>query len=186
MNLCSGDGTLAPARYAIPTDPAVLHWAGSTDVTPCSTVACSACGCAVRSVDNARFDGGPDNVEALYELSDPFQSPEMTTSPQSRVYFCRCSFFDCSASMGLFLRYEVPQLELPKSWTCSGHPTLDLPTEIDGVTVPDTVHWGCLLIATFRRPIDPEDTQRWPLWVERVYGRLAGTPHRGDGGRVQP
>jgi hypothetical protein len=179
MNFCAGDGTVAPTDYAVPADPAIFHWAGSPVVTPCSAVACSKCDCPVRWVDRASFDGDNDELAALYELSDPFAAPGVTgPGGDARLYFCRCDWFDCNTSMGLFLRWEVPQLGLPGSWTCGGHPTLDLPTEIGGETVPADVNWAQLLATTFQQPVDDADTHRWPRWVDLVYGRVTGTPHQ--------
>lgn len=179
MNRCIGDGTLAPARYAVPADAAVFHWVGNPAVTPCSALACSGCGASVRWIDRARFDGDADELEALHDLPDPLASPSVTAPVgESRLYFCRCDALDCTTSMGLFLRWDLPHLGMPTSWSCGGHPPLQLPADIGGETIPADVHWGRLLTATFRQPIDPEDTHRWPLWVEEVYGRLAGTPHQ--------
>ncbi|NOY24487.1 MAG: hypothetical protein GXP62_01305 [Oligoflexia bacterium] len=179
MNQCRGDGTVAPIDNAVPTDPTVFNWAGNPEVTPCSALACSRCECSVRWADRAVFHGGRDEIGSLYGLTDPFESPAVDgPSGSNRLYFCRCAWFNCTTSMGLFLRFELPQLGLPESWLCGGHPPIGLPTAIGGEVIPADVHWGHLLAATFRRPIDPKDTHRWPMWVERVYGRLAGTPHQ--------
>ncbi len=179
MNRCAGDGTVAPSENPIPTDPTVFNWRGNPSVTPCSAIACSACKATVRWVDGGWYDGTNAQLEALYELANPLDGPDVHGPREGiRLYFCRCKSFNCSTSMGLFLRWEVAQLGLPEPWSCGGHPTLALPLEVGGETIPADVHWGHLLTATFQKPVDPEDAHRWPQWVQQVYGRLAGTPHQ--------
>lgn len=177
-NFCSGRGLLGQSRRPIPDAPDVFAYPGRSDVVLCSNVRCSRCGLQVRSNNGLTVAGGLDVLPSAYGAKDPLTVDGVSYGVGSqRLYFCNCAYYVAGGVVSLAMVHELPQLALPRTWACGGHPVLSLPTQVGGIDLPVEPDWAQLIRTTFRLSIDPARPRASVHWLQGVYGVLTGTPH---------
>jgi len=177
VNLCSEGGYTVGPDKPLPADPTDYLTPGAPGVLGCNQLRCKRCGAPVRHVVGRAVAAGTTFGEA-YAQADLATSPVLIDdATQDRRYLCRCAAWLESASH----RMEDPRMP----WRCAGHPTVELPHDIDGVMVAEPLEELALhaLDGWIPAAASPE-LQPGARWLVRLAGRLAGTPHRESLARV--
>ncbi len=179
-NVCSERGWLGPARTPIPRDPGTHYAVGMPKIVLCNHLLCSACGAEVRSINGVQVVGGPGVLDAAYEADDPRTVDGVKDGLEGyRLYLCRCAYFSCGTPIGLSTGDSMPELGLPSSWGCGGHPAHGLPITVEGRTIPAKVDWRSLVESLFREPRPPGAHLLWAVkWLRAARAELEGTDGR--------
>lgn len=178
LNTCSGGGLLGQSRKPIPRAPEEFAYPGRSDVVLCSNLVCSGCGARIRWVDGLTVRGGSDVVAQAYAAPNPVTVDGVSYGLQSqRLYLCRCTRYVAGGVVALALVDELPQLALPRTWACGGHPPVVLPVRIRGVEIPSNPDWSRIVEDSLRSRVNPKAPRASVHWLQEVHGVLSGTPH---------
>jgi hypothetical protein len=184
MNRCDGKGHLVESIAVLPADPTDLHVDG-LPIVGCSRIRCGSCNALVRHVDGYAFrtreDVSRQDLGALYDTRDLTTSPLLhQTEPGFRLYLCRCGRWLETSWHALYNPDPDHFTDPDLSWTCDGHPEVDLPHDIDGVRVASPADLKDLATRGFRGFSPPRarsaDIERG-AWLIRLHARLAA-PHK--------
>lgn len=185
LNTCVGGGYLAAVGQSPWTDPSDYDVRGLT-VRGCNRLRCNQCAAMVRYAANLFFKKRPTPTElaALYELPTLAASPLLTPA-KSRLYLCRCHIHQEQESSLPLSDDDGPEpgdatfaMVVEPSWGCAGHPTADLPHNIDGLQVtPENLEAVTTQSLRGELPAGAAEIDRfYGLWAARLYVRLAQTP----------
>ena len=178
LNTCAGRGALGPSRTPVPTAAEEFGYGGSGDVVLCSNVRCSACDLPVRWHDGLLIEGEADVLPAAYAAADPRSVAGVARGLSShRLYLCESSEYQCGNAVSLALASRLPQLALPRTWACGGHPTRRLPFAVGGLEIPAEPDWTEIVEEAFRRHVDPAAPRAAVHALQDAHGSLAGTEH---------
>jgi hypothetical protein len=129
----------------LPIEPFEHQWSSGVG---CNRLACQRCGHRVRSQLVLR-------------------------QPSQRRYECGCQ---STTIIGVAYVDSVTQPHhRPEimDWACTGHPDLDFPTVLDGVTLAKTVDWAAISkLAILRPPFRPPGVELPSVWLLRLYRLL--------------
>ena len=124
LNRCRARGHLAAVRIPIPADPSRFSFWADAEKTPCSALACSGCGLPVRSFPGLLVVGGAEARAALHAQGPEGVAGVTRGMSDYRLYVCPCASYSCGDFVGLSVAEDHPELGLPPSWGCAGHPPL--------------------------------------------------------------
>ena len=176
---CHSRGSLGPTRFSVSDAPARCRFLGDRENTLCSHIGCSACGQTVCSHDGLTIVGGPDVLPAAYAANDPLQVEGVKKGLASyRLYLCHCDYIVIGGVMDLELAHTQPELGLPTTWACAGHPVQQPPVAWDGRSTGSAPSWPELIESVFRDPLAKREHRlARVIWVRQVRGLLGGSTH---------
>lgn len=174
---CDSGGLLVGAAARLPDDPCEYHLAAVHVPSGCNHMRCNRCQAFVRAGDAGRgFDVRPV-AATFYEAADW----GALTVPRSdaRVYACRCAVWE-STSHGEAIDREGDDATGPHmDWACAGHPTPELPQDLQGLEVGADSDWPAL-VARILGGACPRalgaGVEGPGLWLGWLYAWLLGTP----------
>ena len=177
LNRCRARGHLAAVRIPIPADPSRFSFWADAEKTPCSALACSGCGLPVRSFPGLLVVGGAEARAALHAQGPEGVAGVTRGMSDYRLYVCPCASYSCGDFVGLSVAEDHPELGLPPSWGCAGHPPLAaLPPEFSGVALPAAPDWPAFIEQRLQG-LGTERTRQWAgiRWLRQLRGVLTGT-----------
>jgi hypothetical protein len=182
MNRCGRNGYLVDATQTLPTDPTDL-FVEDLPVVGCNKLVCARCGATVRNATGIAFktrvEVPSDQLAALYATADLSSSPLLhATQPGWRLYVCKCSRW-LETSQHACEEPDRDALTDPDMpWACTGHPTIALPHDIDGVRVASVSELRELAVRGLHGVAPPRTRERdkpRAAWLARLHSRLQPT-----------
>lgn len=172
-NRCVPDAWVIGAKNSVPTDPTEFDWFERRPPLGCSHMICLRCKAEVRSRAGLLLDLDGEHPDWAAKYLAQLQSTEdwstirgIKPHPKSRLYACNCFYhseFSLSRTFNpeSFDEHGEPSRNLP--WTCAGHPSLALPTQVDGRNISNAKELGEAVVAA---AIDPakRDVVRGLYW----------------------
>jgi hypothetical protein len=146
-NHCARKGYLVDASGVIPEDPTDLG-VEQLPVVGCSNLTCRRC-----------------NVKVTQEVSGSW-----------REYRCPCSSWTETSNHPLYDPDPWPRSDPTMPWECAGHPTIELPRDVDRIELSDGEALRDVATRALRGWHPPgarEQDEVWVAWLRRLYVRLA-------------
>ena len=177
MNHCEQGGYLVGAEGFLPEDPSDFKHE-NLPILGCSNLGCGRCGARVRNIVHRGVRSGLTNAAerlALYDTAELASSPLLVPRAGHRGYLCRCgSHSELQADS---LQDPDRDVALPVSWSCQGHPLLELPHDLDGERVSCGEELASLAERALRgfTPAGARPEYQGGNWPARLRGRLTGT-----------
>ncbi len=187
LRRCASGGLAVGTDDWLPATPFDRDFGALFPPVGCNRLTCTRCGARVASWPELAASSATDPA-LLYAALDPRSAPGVEPRPGIwRLYACRCRFLTTAAPMG-FGSGTVPDQSLADlvdpapEWTCSGHPALSWPCEIDGIRLDDATDLDALVEGTLAgrlpasAPWTTTRTERPAFWLARVCAALAPAP----------
>ncbi len=139
-NRCHEEGWLVAGKFAVPD--AAYDYAWGRAMVGCNQLHCRRCGSRVRSQAGlvpGRAVLAPADLYAQNDWQSLADGNILMTDSDARLYVCACNMH---VQGSLYRSIADPGGEndldpLPPGWHCAGHPTLGIPTNLDGISVDD-------------------------------------------------
>lgn len=183
MNFCINRGRLVGGRGAIPEAPFDFVWPGIGPSFGCNSLVCEECRQPVKNQPGLRL-AHPLSAEEQQRLAGAEVWSELvgdlvSREEDSRVYACACASVTIDRERNVGDDDCQPNMDrpLPAGWGCAGHPLLELPATIDGLTVAEGGPLEPLAAAALRGELaTPAPFDSYPAaWLQRLFHLVGHT-----------
>jgi len=184
VRYCASGGLLVFAEGRLPADQSEYHLGAVHSPCGCNQLRCESCQAMVRSGPPGRVPAAAITPAVLYaaERWDDLLTAT-SISGESRIYACRCLFWDCRSDAENIDREWESATDPHMPWACVGHSVPGWPLRLDELgDVAEDADWSAIvdriLGGACPRRLDTHGLRREgpSIWLGWLYAYLAGLP----------